>query len=368
MSDKIFELISKNGKARNGILKTPHGNVETPVFMPVATKGTIKTVPERDFQDLGITMIISNSLHLFLKPGLDIIKMHGDIHDFIRFKGPIFTDSGGFQITNEDLLSSIRDDGIVFKTPHNGKKLLLTPKLSAEIQNELGTDIAMALDYCIPYGRSKRKVERAVELTYKWSREFFSERKGIGFGIVQGGVFKDLREKSASDITSIDFHGYAVGGLSIGEPKDVMYDVLEYTMDLLPEEKPRYFMGLGSPVDLLKGVMLGIDVFDSVFPTRNARHGLAFTNEGALDLRKTRFRDDLRPLDEKCDCYACRNYTRAYIHHLFREKEILALYLLTVHNIRFMIKFMENVRSSIKNNSLENLMEYTEEKFGKQNA
>lgn len=368
MSDRIFEIISKNGRARYGILKTPHGDVETPVFMPVATKGTIKTVPKRDFSDLGITMIISNSLHLYLKPGLEVIKMHGDLHNFIGFNGPIFTDSGGFQITNEDLLSSIRDEGIIFKAPHDGRRILLTPVMSAEIQNDLGSDIAMALDYCIPYGRSRRKVERAVELTFRWSREFYSARRGIGFGIVQGGVFKDLREKSAAQITSIDFHGYAVGGLSIGEPKELMYDVLEYTMELLPNERPRYFMGMGSPLDVLKGVMMGIDIFDSVFPTRNARHGLAFTGEGPLDIRKSKFKDDMKPLDEHCDCYTCRNYSRAYIHHLFREKEILALYLLTIHNIRFMVKFMEKVRDSIKNNTVDELYESTADKFEKQNA
>ncbi len=368
MSDEIFEILSKSGKARYGILKTPHGNVETPIFMPVATKGTIKTVPSRDFPDLGITMIISNSLHLFLRPGLEIIKSHGDIHGFIGFSGPIFTDSGGFQITNEDFLFSIKDEGIVFKAPYDGKKILLTPKMSADIQNDLGTDIAMALDYCIPYGRSKRKVEKAVELTYRWSKEFYSEREGIGFGIVQGGIFKDLREKSASQITSIDFPGFAVGGLSIGEPKETMYDVLAYTLDLLPENKPRYFMGLGSPLDILKGVIMGIDIFDSVFPTRNARHGLAFTSEGPLDLRKSVFRDDMRPVDEKCDCYTCKNYSRAYIYHLLREKEILGLYLLTLHNIRFMIKFMEKIRLSIKNNDLERLYSDTEENFGKGNA
>ncbi|MDP8011878.1 MAG: tRNA guanosine(34) transglycosylase Tgt [Thermoplasmata archaeon] len=365
---EIFELISRNGKARYGILKTPHGNVETPVFMPVATKGTIKTVPKRDFDDLGIKMIISNSLHLFLRPGLEIIKKHGDIHGFIGFNGPIFTDSGGFQVTNEDFLHSIKEDGIVFKAPNDGKKILLTPKMSAQIQNSLGTDIAMALDYCIPYGRSKRKVEKAVDLTFKWSKEFFSERNGIGFGIVQGGVFKDLREKSASQITSLDFPGFAVGGLSIGEPKETMFDVLDFTLDLLPDNKPRYFMGLGSPLDVLKGVMMGIDIFDSVFPTRNARHGLAFTSEGPLDLRKSAFSDDLKPIDKKCDCYTCKNYSRSYVHHLLREKEILGLYLLSIHNIRFMIKFMEDIRSAIKNNNIENFYHDVEEKYGKGNS
>ncbi len=368
MSEKIFTLMEKDGRARYGILKLPHGNVETPVFMPVATKGSVKTLPSWDLERLGVSMIISNSLHLYFRPGIEIISSFGGLHGFMNFNGPIFTDSGGFQILKEHFLIGVRENGIYFRSPSDGIRVLLTPEMSALIQDSLGSDIAMALDYCIPYGKSKRSVEKAVNLTTKWARKFRESRKGISFGIVQGGVFMDLREESSRQITDLDFEGYAVGGLSIGEPKEIMYQVLDGTLSLLPDEKPRYFMGLGSPVDVLKGVMMGIDIFDSVFPTRNARHGIAFTSEGAIDLRKSKYRDQKVPLDEKCDCPACRNYTRAYIHHLFKENELLALYLLTLHNVRYMVKFMEDVRESIKKHSLKEFSEEISQIYKKKNV
>lgn len=368
MANDIFRILSKNGKARYGLIKLPHGDVETPVFMPVATKGTVKTVPGWELETLGVTMVISNSLHLYFRPGLDVISSHGGINGFMGFKKPVFTDSGGFQILKEHFLVGVRENGIYFRSPADGVKVLLTPEMSAMIQNTIGSDIAMALDYCIPYGKSKRSVERAVDLTTKWAMIFREKREGIAFGIVQGGVYQDLREKSASQITSMEFEGFAIGGLSIGEPKNVMYSVLENSIQMLPEDRPRYFMGLGSPVDVIRGVMMGIDIFDSVFPTRNARHGIAFTSEGSIDIRKSRYREEKKPLDSGCDCPACRNYTRAYIHHLMRENEILGLYLLTVHNIRFMMKFMEDIRKSIRENRLEELYNYTLEKFSRKNV
>ncbi len=368
MQDEIFSIMARNGRARYGILRLPHGEVETPVFMPVATKGTVKTVPGWELEKLGVSMIISNSLHLYFRPGLDVIGKHGGIHNFMGFKRPIFTDSGGFQILKEHFLIGVRENGIYFRSPSDGVKVLLTPGMSAEIQDSIGSDIAMALDYCIPYGKSKRSVEKAVELTTRWAREFREKRRGIAFGIVQGGVYPELREKSASQITSIDFEGFAVGGLSIGEPRSLMYEILEMSLPLLPDGKPRYFMGLGSPLDVLRGVMLGIDIFDSVFPTRNARHGIAFTSEGPLDIRKSRYRDQMIPLDDGCDCPACRNYTRAYIHHLMKENELLGLYLLTVHNIRFMMRFMERIRESIKRNTLDDLFNETMEIFSRKNV
>ncbi|MGC8609921.1 MAG: tRNA guanosine(34) transglycosylase Tgt [Thermoplasmata archaeon] len=364
MSD-IFTINSTSGKARSGIIKTPHGYVKTPVFMPVATKGTIKTIPSWDFKSLRIEMIISNAFHLYFRPGLEIIKKFGGLHKFINFEGSIFTDSGGFQMSNEDFYFGIRENGIIFRDPVSGEKILFTPELSAKIQNEIGSDIAMALDYVLPYGKSKRRMEEAVKLTYNWAKLFREKRDGISFGIVQGGTFKDLRERSANEITSIDFEGYAIGGLSMGEPKELMMDILEYTVDLLPREKPRYFMGLGSPLDIIKGVMLGIDIFDSVFPTRNARHGLALTWNGPINLRKNYLKDNFNKLDERCECKTCRFYNISYIHHLFKENEILGLYLLTIHNINFMMDLMEKIREGIEKNTINELYEKLEEAYGK---
>ncbi len=363
MNDKIFSITAKNGRSRTGIIQTPHGSVETPVFMPVATKGTVKTLSSEDLKEIGAKMIISNSLHLFLRPGLDVIDKFGSLHNFMNYSGAIFTDSGGFQVIKEHFFISVKENGINFRSPMDGKRIILTPEMSANIQDSLGSDVAMALDYCIPYGSTKRKVERAVKLTYEWAKRFHTSRKGIMFGIVQGGVFKDLRETSADQITSIDFHGYAIGGLSIGEPKETMYDTLEYTIGLLPEEKPRYFMGLGSPVDIVKGVMLGIDVFDSVFPTRNARHGMVFTSDGMINLRNSTYRFDNRPIDEKCECFVCKNYSRSYLHHLLKEKELLALRLLSYHNVHYTLRLMERIRNEIKNGNIEKLYIEIEEKY-----
>ncbi len=363
MYNPIFTLTARNGKSRAGIIHTPHGSIETPVFMPVATKGTVKTLSSEDLKELGAKMIISNSLHLYLRPGLDMIEKFGSLHNFMNYSGAIFTDSGGFQVIKEHFFISANENGINFRSPMDGKRITLTPEMSANIQDTLGSDVAMALDYCIPYGNTKRKVERAVKLTYEWAKRFHASRKGIMFGIVQGGVFKDLREISADQITSIDFHGYAIGGLSIGEPKETMYDILEYTIDLLPEQKPRYFMGLGSPLDLIKGVMLGIDVFDSVFPTRNARHGMVFTSGGMINLRNSIYKFDKGPIDEKCDCFVCKNYSRSYLHHLLREKELLALRLLSYHNVHYTLRLMERIREEIKNGNIEKLYSEIEEKY-----
>jgi len=364
MYENIFTITSKSGNSRTGLLKTPHGIIETPVFMPVGTKGTVKTLSSEELENLGAKMIISNSLHLYLRPGLDVIEKFGSLHNFMNYRGSIFTDSGGFQVIKEHFFISANENGINFKSPMDGRRITLTPELSAEIQNSLGSDVAMALDYCIPYGNTKMKVERAVKLTYEWAKRFHSSRKGIMFGIVQGGVFKDLRETSVNQITSLDFHGYAIGGLSIGEPKETMYDILEYTMNLLPEDKPRYFMGLGSPVDMVKGVMLGIDVFDSVFPTRNARHGVVFTSDGMINIRNKIYKYDTRPLDENCDCFVCKNYSRSYLHHLMKEKEMLALRLLSYHNVHYTLRLMERIRNEIKNGNIERFYEELKEKYG----
>ncbi|MGC8646042.1 MAG: tRNA guanosine(34) transglycosylase Tgt [Thermoplasmata archaeon] len=362
---EIFKINATSGKARTGFLYTPHGSVNTPVFMPVATKGTIKTIPSWDFKKLRIEMIISNAFHIYVRPGIDVIKKFGGIHEFIKFYGSIFTDSGGFQMSNEDFYAGIRENGIIFREPVSGNKLLYTPELSAEIQNSIGSDIAMSLDYVLPYGKSKRRMYEAVKLTTKWSKIFREKRSGIAFGIVQGGTFRDLREISASEITDIDFEGFAVGGLSMGEPKDVMMDILGYTLDLMPEKKPRYFMGLGSPLDIIEGVLMGIDIFDSVFPTRNARHGLALTWKGPINLRKNVLKENFGKLDDECSCMTCNNYNISYIHHLFKENEILGLYLLTIHNIYFMMDLMEKIRGSIEKNTLNSLHEKLKEVYGK---
>ncbi len=326
--------------------------------MPVATKGTVKAVPPNLLEDACVTALISNALHLYLRPGVDVVEMHGGIHRFMNFHGTIFTDSGGFQMLREGFLLGVREEGILFRSPYDGSRHLITPAKSREMQARLGSDVAMALDHCPHYSHDRRLMEKAVERTLKWAAEFIDAMprdSQMLFGIVQGGVFEDLRERCASALADMDFDGYGIGGLSIGETREEMLHALQASLLHLPQEKPRYFMGLGSPPEILEAVAMGVDIFDSVYPTRNGRHATALTSVGRLDLRKGRYAGDMRPIEEGCDCYACRNFTRAYIRHLISEDEILAKTLVSVHNIRFLTSLMERVREAIEEGRFEEL-------------
>ena len=349
----MFRIVAEEGDARVGILKTRHGEIKTPFFMPVATKATVKTLTPEDIKGCGTEAIISNSLHLFLRPGLEVLEMHGGLHEFMRFDGVIFTDSGGFQMIRKGFFVGADEEGITFQSPYDGKKYKFTPEFSKEVQMRIGSDVAMMLDYCAEYPASYEDAKRSVVLTTKWARRFPRSEDGqLNFGIVQGATYEDLREKSAKDLAAMDFDGYGIGGLSIGEPKEVMHRMTEVVNSILPREKPRYMMGLGSPLEIVESVLRGVDIFDSVFPTRNGRHGTAITSRGMLNLRRAEFRNDLKPIDENCSCYTCENFTRAYIHHLLREKEILGMHLLSIHNVCFMVNFVKRIREEIEQGNL----------------
>lgn len=350
-----FEVIKTVGKARLGKLRTPHGEVETPVFMPVGTNANVKLLTPRDLEEIGVEIVLANTFHLMLKPGVEIVKLHGGLHGFMRWNRPILTDSGGFQVFS---LPKIRidDEGVVFKSPLDGSSVFMTPELSMEVQMVLGSDICMAFDHCPPVNASHEETREATERTYKWAlrskKAFHGEGQAL-FGIVQGGLFPDLRKKSATEIVSIGFDGYAIGGLSLGEEREITYDMTELVVEHLPEDKPRYFMGGGSPDLILELVERGVDMFDSVFPTRLARHGTALTWNGRLNVKASYNKKSLEPIDERCECYACKTFTRSYIHHLFNRGEFLGQVLLTIHNVSFMVSFMKELRKAILNDKFQ---------------
>lgn len=348
----MYELIhkDKNTGARAGRLRTNHGIIDTPAFMPVATKATVKTLVPEELHDIGTQAIISNAFHLFLSPGMEIIQKAGGLHAFMNWSVAIFTDSGGFQMIRKDFPLKITDECIVYKNPRDGKKYSYSPVICMESQKTLGSDVAMVLDECPAYGSEYSAVEASVERTIRWAEISKSVEKNEGqlfFAILQGGTFADLRKKCAEKLVAMDFDGYGIGGLSIGEPKEIMNEVLEYSIPLVPEHKPRYLMGVGSPVELLGAIEHGIDIFDSAFPTRNARHSSLMTKEGNIDLERSKFALDFMPIDEGCMCYTCRNYTRAYLHHLFRESELLALRLASIHNLYFIQSIVKSAREAI---------------------
>ncbi len=350
----MFKIEAQDSKARVGVLKTAHGEIQTPFFMPVATKATVKTLSPQELRECGVKAIISNSLHLFLRPGLDVLEAHGGLHEFMGFNGIIFTDSGGFQMIREGFFIGVKEEGIVFKSPYDGKRYLFTPEFSKQVQMRIGSDVAMMLDFCSEYPADYETAKKATILTSAWAKKFpLGDDKQLSFGIVQGGTYEDLRKKSAQDLASIDFDGYGIGGLSIGEPKGVMHKMVDIVNSILPEGKPRYLMGVGSPMDILKSVMQGVDIFDSVYPTRNGRHGTALTWEGRLNLKKGEYKNDFRPLDRECSCYTCENFSRAYLYHLIKEREILGMRLLSLHNICFLQEFMKRIREEIKEGSIE---------------
>lgn len=346
----MFKLIATENQARVGKLYTNHGVMETPCFMPVATKGCVKTLSSRELEELEINAIISNAFLLYLKPGIETIENCGGIHNFMNFKKTIFTDSGGFQIIREGFQPKISKKGIMLRSPFDNSKHLLTPEKCMQIQGSLNSDVAMVLDECPPYGLQYKDYVESVERTIKWAEECKKNKnkKQLLFGIVQGGTFRDLREKCIEKLVSLDFDGYAIGGLSVGEPKIKMFETLEFSVKLLPKQKPRYLMGVGSPRDLIKCISLGIDIFDSSFPTRNARHGEVYTKNGKYNITKNKFKNDFSPLEEGCRCFTCREYTRAYIHHLFKVNEFLGMRLTTIHNLYHFQSLMKEIREAIK--------------------
>lgn len=353
-----YELIKecKQSGARLGRLHTPHGTIETPIFMPVGTQATVKTMAPEELKEMNAQIILSNTYHLFLRPGHEIVREAGGLHHFMNWDRPILTDSGGFQVFSLSGLRKINEEGVEFRSHLSGEKLFLSPEKSMEIQNALGADIIMAFDECPPYPADKQYVEDSTERTYRWLKRCIKahHRKDDQalFGIVQGGMYEDLRKRSAEQLTELDLPGYAVGGLSVGEPKEIMYEVLEYTTPQLPKEKPRYLMGVGSPDALIEGTIRGIDMFDCVLPTRIARNGTCMTSEGRLVVRNAKYARDFGPLDPNCDCYTCRNYSRAYLRHLIKADETLGLRLTTYHNLYFLLVLMEKVRQAIREDRL----------------
>ena len=350
-----FERLASDGHARRGRLEFPRGSVETPAFMPVGTYGTVKGMLPRDIRAIGAEIILGNTFHLWLRPGTDIIEQHGDLHDFMGWNGPILTDSGGFQVFSLGDMRKISEAGVKFQSPVNGDKVFLDPETSMSIQKKLGADIVMIFDECTPYPATEAEARDSMELSLRWaarSKAAHADNNAALFGIVQGGMHAPLRRESLAGLVDIGFDGYAIGGLSVGEPKDEMLKVLEVMQPLLPESKPRYLMGVGTPADLLEGVKCGIDMFDCVMPTRNARNGNIFTSRGVLKLRNARHKTSTLPLDEHCNCYTCENFSRAYLHHLDKCNEILGSQLNTIHNLHFYQQHMAGIREAISTQTL----------------
>jgi len=349
-----FEIIKKSNKskARVGKLYTDHGIVNTPAFMPVGTQGTVKTMSPRNLEEIGAEIILSNTYHLYLRPGPELIAEAGGLHKFMSWDKPILTDSGGFQVYSLAEKRKVTEEGVEFTSHIDGSKHFFTPEKVIEIQTAFGSDIMMPLDECVPYPCDKKTAEEAVRRTTKWARQSklaSSEERVTGdlFGIVQGGTYPDLRKRSAEEICGIDFPGYAIGGLSVGEPQAEMFEILDVLKDVMPEDKPKHLMGVGFASDILGAINYGMDLFDCVIPTRLARHGSFLTYEGKTSIRNAKFERDFSPIDPECDCYACRNFTKAYIRHLFWAREILSMQLLTIHNLRFFMRMLEKVRQDI---------------------
>jgi queuine tRNA-ribosyltransferase len=365
-----YELIKtcKQTGARLGKVHTPHGSFETPVFMPVGTLATVKTMSPEDLKQMGAGIILSNTYHLWLRPGNEIVKEAGGLHKFMNWDRAILTDSGGFQVFSLSDMRTIEEEGVHFRNHLNGDKLFLSPEKAMHIQNDLGSDIMMAFDECPPFPAEYDYMKKSVERTSRWAErclEAHNRPKTQGlFGIIQGGEYEELRKQSAKDLVSLDFPGYAIGGLSVGEPKDVMKRVLDFTTPFMPANKPRYLMGVGSPDSLIDGAIRGIDMFDCVLPTRIARNGTLMTSEGRLVVKNAKFAKDFGPLDENCDCYTCRNYSRAYIRHLIKCDETFGLRLTSYHNLYFLVNLMEKVRHAIREDRLGDFRDEFFEKYG----
>jgi queuine tRNA-ribosyltransferase len=346
-----FTLYKTSGMARRGQLTLAHGKVETPAFMPVGTYGTVKAMSPLELREIGAHIVLGNTFHLWLRPGLEVIAAHGGLHGFMGWDGPILTDSGGFQVFSLGALRKITEEGVTFQSPVNGDKLFLTPEESMRIQRVLNSDIAMIFDECTPYPASLREAADSMLLSLRWAARSKAAHEGNPnalFGIVQGGMFESLRDESLAELVRIGFDGYAIGGLSVGEPKADMRRILAHTAPMLPVNKPRYLMGVGTPEDLVASVAEGIDMFDCVMPTRNARNGMLFTQNGDIKIKNAQYRLDTRPLDEECSCYTCQHFSRAYLHHLHRLKEILGARLNTIHNLHYYQQLMGEIRAAIE--------------------
>ena len=355
-----YELKKQYNHARYGVLHTNYGSYETPMFMPVGTLANVKTLTPEELKAMNSAVILSNTYHLWLRPGADIVEKAGGLHKFMNYDGPILTDSGGFQVFSLAKKKDISEEGVVFKSHLDGSKLFLTAEISIGVQNKLDSDIAMSFDECIPYPATYEYAKNSTERTLRWAKRgkdvHKNERQSL-FGIVQGGEYKDLREYSAKETVKMNFDGYSIGGTSVGEDKDTMYKMIDYAITYLPTDKPRYLMGVGDPIDILEGVKRGVDMFDCVLPTRIARHGNAFTLDGKINIKNAKYKEDFTPIEEECDCYTCKNYTKAYVRHLIVCNEMLGGRLLSIHNIRFLIREVENIRKTIKDETFDSYME-----------
>ncbi|NLJ80320.1 MAG: tRNA guanosine(34) transglycosylase Tgt [Firmicutes bacterium] len=359
---------SKNNRARLGLIRTCRGTIETPVFMPVGTQATVKTMTPQELEELGAEIILSNTYHLYMRPGSDLIAEAGGLHDFMNWQRPILTDSGGFQVFSLGDLRKISEQGVQFRSHLDGSKHFISPEKSIQIQMDLGADIIMAFDECAPYPADYEYVRESSALTTRWaerSKKAHNRADQALFGIVQGGMYKDLRRQSISELLELDFPGYGIGGLSVGEPKEVMYEILEDLIPHMPADKPRYLMGVGSPDCLLEGVLRGVDMFDCVWPTRLARHGMVITKEGNMPIRNSSYARDFKPIEEDCPCYTCRNFSRAYIRHLLKANEVLGIRLTTIHNLAFLMYLMQDIRQAIAN---DNLNEFSREFLSRYNG
>ena len=346
-----FKVHNTDGLARRATLSFPRGDVQTPAFMPVGTYGTVKGMTPQQIKEIGAEIILGNTFHLMLRPGTDVIQKHGDLHDFMGWDKPILTDSGGFQVFSLGEMRKIKEEGVTFRSPVDGSKVFLGPESAIEVQQKLGSDIIMIFDECTPYPASEQQAQTSMELSLRWAKrckEAHGDHPSALFGIVQGGMYEHLRQRSLDGLVALDFDGYAIGGLSVGEPKDDMIKVLDYVAHQMPADKPRYLMGVGTPGDIIDAVSRGIDMFDCVMPTRNARNAHIFTSQGVLKLRNARFKDDTRPLDPTCSCYTCRNFSRAYLHHLDKCNEMLGAQLNTIHNLHFYQQLMQGLRQALE--------------------
>ena len=353
-----FELLKTDGAARRGTLTLAHGQIQTPVFMPVGTYGTVKAMTPASLAEIGAQVCLGNTFHLWLRPGLDVIKAHNGLHDFMQWHKPILTDSGGFQVFSLGALRKITEEGVKFSSPHDGAKLFLSPEISMQIQHVLNSDIVMIFDECTPYPATREEAAKSMRLSMRWARRSRDEHDKLEnrnalFGIVQGGMYEDLRDESLAGLDDIGFDGMAIGGLSVGEPKEDMVRILAHTAPKLPTHKPRYLMGVGTPEDLVRSVKAGIDMFDCVMPTRNARNGHLFTRFGDIKIKNAKHRTDTGTLDPSCSCYTCSNFSRSYLHHLFRSGEILGGMLNTIHNLHFYQTIMAEMRAAIEAGTLD---------------
>ncbi len=350
-----FEKLGEDGRARRGRLTFPRGTVETPAFMPVGTYGTVKGMLPRDIEAIGAEIILGNTFHLMLRPGTEVVKAHGDLHDFTQWQGPILTDSGGFQVFSLGEMRKITEQGVTFRSPVDGSKVELSPEIAIQVQRDLGSDIVMIFDECTPYPATEKQAKESMELSLRWAERSKKAHEGNPaalFGIVQGGMYEPLRDRSLQGLTDIGFDGYAIGGLSVGEPKEDMIRILDHLPSKMPEDKPRYLMGVGRPEDIVEAVRRGVDMFDCVMPTRNARNGYLFTSTGIVKIRNAKNRHDTGPLDERCDCYTCQNFSKSYLHHLDKCGEMLGAQLNTIHNLRFYQNLMSGLRGAIEAGTL----------------